>query len=105
MKPPLGIALDITRDWAASLPEPLTNDQFQRLNDLQTWIARDIAAAVAAERELAGESDRIVLALADIVNDLPVIDIGGGDSITGRIFAQRVSQHAAAIRARGEVKA
>lgn len=76
-----------------------TQTQFS-INDLRNAINAAIAAAVAAERELAGESDRIVLALADIVNDLPVIGLGGGDSITGRRFAQRVTQHAAAIRAR-----
>ncbi len=80
MKTPLGIALDITRDWAASLPEPLTHDQFQRLNDLQAWIARDIATAVAAEREA-------ILALADELEFKP----------------SKWSDLLAAIRARGEV--
>lgn len=47
MKHPVGIALDIIRDWEASLSIPLNQDQHQRTNDLQTWIA----GAIAAERE------------------------------------------------------
>ncbi len=70
-------------------------DALQQTNDR-------IAAAVQAERDACSESDRIVLALASIVNDLPVIQLGGGDSITGRRFAQRVSIHATAIQERNE---
>lgn len=60
MKPPIEVALDIARDWAASLPEPLTHDQYQRLNDLQMWITNAIAAAVQAEREaILAEADSL----------------------------------------------
>lgn len=51
MKPPVGIAFDIIQDWEASLSVPLNQDQHQRTNDLQTWIAGAIVSAVAAERE------------------------------------------------------
>lgn len=80
--------------------EKMVNELIRR--DVEHQAA--IAAAVQAEHNRETESDRIVLALADVVSDLPLIALGGGDTLTGKHFHDRVVYHAAAIRARSEAK-